>query len=141
MKKAIVLLAPVVLMALAAAYQLKGNVHLLVGESHGDAVDLRNRWAETHYYLRGVNPYDVCFHNAPSLRDMADRLGTREVPVDPHLGMTDGSQPPWGYGTGLLLTWPDWPEVRYYFAAVNFGNLAARCFEPRPGYRIAAHHN
>ncbi len=35
-----------------------------------------------------------------------------------------GSQPPWAYQFGLVLTWPEWPAVRAYFAVVNMIALA-----------------
>ena len=82
--------------ALGAAYQIKGNIDLVVGEGHGAAVDLRNRDKEQALFVRGQNPFD-------------------------HM---EASQPPWGYLFGLALTWPDWPAVRIYFAAVNAAALA-----------------
>ena len=55
--------------ALGAAYQIKGNIDLLLGEERGAAVDLRNRDKEHALFVRGQNPFD-------------------------HM---EASQPPWGY--------------------------------------------
>ena len=82
--------------ALGAAYQIKGNLDLVLGEDRGAAVDLRNRDKEHALFVRGQNPFD-------------------------HM---EASQPPWGYPFGLALTWPEWPAVRVYFAAINAAALA-----------------
>jgi len=88
----IALLAAVAgLLVLAALYQIKGNLGLIVGGGPGDAVDLRGRELEHAFFVNGANPFD-------------------------HM---TASQPPWGYPFGLLLTWPAWPYTRVYFAVLN----------------------
>ena len=86
----------VALLLLGSAYQIKGNRDLVFGTTPGDAVDLRSRDFEQLHFERGENPFDY---------------------------MT-ASQPPWGYQAGLLLTWPPWPAVRWYFAVLNAAALA-----------------
>lgn len=84
------------LLVLGTTYQIKGNLDLIAGITPGDAVDLRSRDGEQAYFAQGVNPFDR---------------------------MT-ASQPPWGYPFGEFLTWPPWPVVRVYFAALNAFALA-----------------
>jgi hypothetical protein len=83
------------LLALALVYQVKGTLDLVWGTTPGSAVDLLNRDREQALFTAGENPFDH---------------GT-------------GSQPPWGYPSGVLFTWPEWPEVRAYFAVVNLAAL------------------
>jgi hypothetical protein len=92
----LVLACALALCGLGAAYQVKGNVDLIVGQSPGSAIDLRNRDVEQAYFTAGKDPHDFML----------------------------GSQPPWGYEFGLLLTWPEWPAVRAYFALLNLIALA-----------------
>jgi len=91
-----ILTCALALCALGAAYQVKGNLDLIVGQDESSAVDLRNRDKEHALFARGENPFD----------------------------RMEASQPPWGYPFGLVLTWPAWPAVRAYFAAVNAAALA-----------------
>jgi hypothetical protein len=84
------------LFALGAAYQIKGNIDLVSGTSASSAIDLRNRDSEQALFADGKDPYDYMI----------------------------GSQPPWAYEFGQLLTWPEWPAVRAYFAIVNAIALA-----------------
>ncbi len=91
-----VLAAAAALLVLGAAYQIKGNADLIWGTDPSSAIDLRNRDIEHGYFVRGDNPFD-------------------------HF---EASQPPWGYLFGLALTWPEWPAVRVYFAAINAAALA-----------------
>lgn len=81
----------VVLLLLGGAYQVKGNADLLFGTAPSSAIDLRGRDIEHTFFTQGQNPFDHFM----------------------------ASQPPWGYPLGWLLTWPPWPEVRVYFAAIN----------------------
>lgn len=81
---------------LGLAYQGKGNLDLIWGTDRGSAVDLYNRDVEQALFTDGKNPFD---HKT-------------------------GSQPPWGYPTGVLFTWPPWPAVRAYFAVINLAALA-----------------
>jgi len=90
------LAAAIALLALAAAYQIKGNVDLIAGETPGSAVDLRNRDMEQAYFAAGKNPHDYM----------------------------EGTHAPWAYPFGALLTWPEWPAVRVYWAALNLVALA-----------------
>jgi Glycosyltransferase family 87 len=83
------------LVVLALAYQAKGTLDLVWGTGTGSAVDLRSRHDEQALFAAGENPFE---HGI-------------------------GSQPPWGYPTGILLTWPPWPTVRAYFAVVNLAAL------------------
>jgi hypothetical protein len=92
----LVLACALALCGLGAAYQVKGNVDLVAGQSPSSAIDLKNRDREQAYFTAGQDPYDF---------------------------MT-GSQPPWAYPLGLLLTWPEWPAVRAYFALLNLSALA-----------------
>jgi len=85
------LIGAIALLLLTAVYQAKGNVELIAGTERSSAVDLLNRHNEQRHFHRGENPFDVM----------------------------PGSQPPWGYAFGALLTWPEWPAVRIYFAALN----------------------
>lgn len=85
------------LLLLTLVYQGKGNLDLVAGVDSGSAVDLLNRYREQAFFAAGDNPFD---HNT-------------------------GSQPPWGYPTGLLFTWPPVEYVRPYFAAINALALAA----------------
>jgi hypothetical protein len=91
----LVLLAAGGLLLLAVVYQGKGNLDLVWGTDRGSAVDLYNRDVEHSLFTDGKNPFD---HKT-------------------------GSQPPWGYPTGILFTWPPWPAVRAYFAVVNLAAL------------------
>lgn len=96
MPRAAVLACAVALFTLGSAYQIKGNVDLIWGATPASAIDLRNRDHEHELFVRGENPFDVF----------------------------DASQPPWGYPLGLVLTLPEWPEVRVYFAVINALALA-----------------
>jgi Glycosyltransferase family 87 len=92
---ALVRLGAAGLLLLTLVYQAKGNLDLVSGTDPGSAVDLYNRDREQALFAEGRNPFD---HNT-------------------------GSQPPWGYPTGVLFTWPPWPAVRVYFAVVNLAAL------------------
>jgi hypothetical protein len=92
----LVLAFALTLSALGGAYQIKGNADLVAGQHPSSAIDLRNRDMEQAFFTAGKNPYDF---------------------------MT-GSQPPWAYVFGVLLTWPEWPDVRAYFALINVIALA-----------------
>ncbi|MGE3472008.1 MAG: glycosyltransferase family 87 protein, partial [Vicinamibacterales bacterium] len=83
------------LLLLTLVYQVKGNLDLVWGTDRGAAVDLFNRDHEQALFTGGQNPFDV----------------------------STGSQPPWGYPAGVLLTWPPWPAVRAYFALLNLAAL------------------
>jgi hypothetical protein len=91
-----VLACAVALFALGAAYQVKGNIELIAGSMPGSAVDLKNRDMEQALFAEGKNPLDQMV----------------------------GSQPPWAYAFGMLLTWPEWPAVRVYWAIINAIALA-----------------
>jgi hypothetical protein len=84
------------LFALGAAYQVKGNIELIASTAPGSAVDLKNRDMEQAFFAQGKNPLDEMV----------------------------GSQPPWAYAFGMLLTWPEWPAVRVYWAVLNALALA-----------------
>jgi len=92
----LVLACALALCGLGAAYQVKGNVELVAGQSPSSAIDLKNRDLEQSLFTSGKDPYDFMI----------------------------GSQPPWAYEFGVLLTWPEWPAVRPYFAFVNLVALA-----------------
>lgn len=79
------------LLALTVVYQGKGNLDLVWGRDPGSAVDLMNRDHEQALFTAGKNPFDF----------------------------KTGSQPPWGYPSGVLFTWPEGEAVRPYFAVVN----------------------
>jgi hypothetical protein len=91
----LVWLAAGALLLLTGVYQAKGNLDLVWGTTPGSAVDLLNRDREQDLFARGENPFD---HNT-------------------------GSQPPWGYPTGVLFTWPAGQAVRPYFAILNAAAL------------------
>lgn len=84
------------LFGLGAAYQIKGNLDLVAGQTPSSAIDLKNRDMEQRFFMEGKNPHDYMV----------------------------GSQPPWAYQFGQLLTWPAWPAVRVYYAALNMLALA-----------------
>jgi len=92
----LVLACAIGLFALGAAYQVKGNIDLIAGDTPSSAVDLKNRDMEQTFFMEGKNPHDLMV----------------------------GSQPPWSYQFGQLLTWPAWPAVRTYFASLNLVALA-----------------
>ena len=92
----LVLAFALALSALGGAYQIKGNADLIAGQLPSSAIDLKNRDMEQAFFTAGKNPYEF---------------------------MT-GSQPPWAYAFGAVLTWPEWPAVRAYFALVNVVALA-----------------
>ena len=92
----LVLAFALALSALGGAYQIKGNADLIAGQLPSSAIDLKNRDMEQAFFTAGKNPYEF---------------------------MT-GSQPPWAYAFGVVLTWPEWPAVRAYFALVNVVALA-----------------
>jgi hypothetical protein len=92
----LVLACAIALFALGTAYQVKGNIDLVAGDTPSSAVDLKNRDMEQAFYMAGRNPHDLMV----------------------------GSQPPWSYQFGQLLTWPSWPAVRTYYAALNLLALA-----------------
>lgn len=87
----LVLACAIALFALGTAYQVKGSIDLIAGDTPSSAVDLKNRDMEQQFFMAGTNPHD------------------RMV----------GSQPPWAYQFGQLLVWPPWPAVRAYFAVLN----------------------
>lgn len=115
-----------VLGLLALGYTAKGMHGLIFGTARSDAVDLHLRWVEQRYFLRGQNPYDVWRRHdarAAALLGPAPII-ERANSLDPRLGGTDPTHPPWGYLSGLLLLWPDWPAIRVYFALLNLLALA-----------------
>ena len=87
----LLLAGAIALFTLGAAYQIKGNVELVAGTEPGSAIDLRNRDREQALFTAGKNPFD-------------------------HMV---ASQPPWAYAFGIVLTWPQWPAVRVYWAILN----------------------
>jgi Glycosyltransferase family 87 len=92
----LLLACAIALFALGTAYQVKGNIDLIGGDTPSSAVDLKNRDMEQAFFMEGRNPH----------------------------GQMVGSQPPWSYQFGQLLTWPAWPAVRAYFASLNLLALA-----------------
>lgn len=94
------LTAALAISALGVAYQAKGFHDLIWGDEVTSAVDLFNRDVEHRFFVRGENPFD-------------------------HV---EASQPPWGYPFGVVLTWPEWPAVRAYFAVINALALAVLLF-------------
>jgi hypothetical protein len=61
-----------VLLALAVALVAKGALQLLLVP--GTGYDLLLRWTSTHYYLRGVNPFEVSFYFDDVMRGAALRV-------------------------------------------------------------------
>jgi hypothetical protein len=109
-----------VLLILALAYYARGANYLVWGKARSDAVDLRMRWSEEQYFLRGQNPYDMWLAHSPSARRAGLTQDTaRRAEVAPDLGTSDPAHPPWAYVTGLLLLWPKWPAVRVYYLLLN----------------------
>jgi hypothetical protein len=94
--RAAVVAAAVALFLVGGAYQVKGNLDLIAGQETSSAIDIKNRDTEHELFVRGQNPFDSF----------------------------EASQPPWGYPFGLLLTAPEWPAVRVYFAVINALALA-----------------
>lgn len=111
------------LLLLAGAYHAKGVYHLTVGTEYGDAVDLRLRWCEQHYMLRGRNPFDVWAVHAsrPRQQGVIPRETGRSSAIDPDLSVCDPAHPPWGYVSGALFFFPSWPLARWYFACLSLG--------------------
>jgi hypothetical protein len=118
-------LASGVLGLLALAYIAKGNWSLLLGQERSDGVDLKLRWTEQRYFLRGQNPYDVWAANDPRGRDAGPERTRADRPdqVALELGGPEPAHPPWGYISGLAFFWPEWPWTRLYYAALNFIGL------------------
>lgn len=111
---------------LAFGYTTRGMYYLVLGRNASDAVDLHLRWVEQRYFVRGQDPYDVWLRHdrrAASLPRTAEPTD-RDDTLDPSLGCPDPTHPPWGYVSGALLLWPDWPACRIYYAAVNLVALA-----------------
>ncbi len=106
---------------LAVAFQLKGFYHLTVGTEQGDAIDLRLRWCEEHYFMQGRNPFDVWLTHSPraQLKGSPNVVTSRSTVIDPALRVCDPAHPPWGFVSGLIFFFPSWPAVRWYFACVN----------------------
>jgi hypothetical protein len=125
-----------ILGALASAYLVKGFCGLVAGEERSDAVDLRLRWTEQRYFLRGQNPYDVWARHHPrgTAHGVPAPVG-RDASVEPSLGNTEPAHPPWGYASGLLLFWTEWPAARSYYAALN---LLALLVIAAWAYRVGA---
>lgn len=94
---ALLAIAAAGLLLLTLVYQGKGNLDLVAGVDSGSAVDLMNRYREQALFAAGQNPFE----------------------------RNTGSQPPWGYPTGVLFTWPPVEYVRPYFAVINALALAA----------------
>ena len=94
---ALVAIAAAGLLLLTLVYQGKGNLDLVAGVDSGSAVDLMNRYREQALFAAGQNPFE----------------------------RNTGSQPPWGYPTGVLFTWPPVEYVRPYFAVINALAFAA----------------
>src|SRR5258708_3325591 len=116
-KWCLVLLFPLVAF-LAIAHPLRGLSCLVVGSDRRDAVDLKLRWTEERYFLRGKNPFDVWSSHSPRAAQNGISFG-RPAEVERDIGGPDPAHPPWGYVTGLFYLWPSWPAVRVYFAGLN----------------------
>jgi len=129
----------ILVFALGLAYVAKGTYQLSLGEDRTDAIDLRQKWVEYRYFQSRQNPYDVWLQHGPFRQSPEAALSrTRRGPArySSELGVADASSPPWSYVPGLLLLWPAWPEVRFYFAALNAVAalaISALCF------RLLAH--
>jgi hypothetical protein len=86
------------LAALSIAYLAKG---FLFG-MFGDGGDVWRRWVEERFVLREQNL-------DPRIAASLIRRGV--------------VYPPWSYFFGALLFWPPWPQVRVWYALVNFACL------------------
>lgn len=112
----------------ALLYVGKGFYHLTLDNDPGIPIDLKLRWKEQQYVLKGINPYEV---KADWNRNMSGHELQRArikglVEVDPEIGMPGPGYPPWAYGTGLLFAAPvDWVLARWCFAIIHCVLLAA----------------
>jgi hypothetical protein len=85
------------LAALSIAYLSRGFFFAFI-----DSSDLLRRWLEEQFVLR---------------KQIADPQ------VAATLIRSGVVYPPWSYFSGALLLWPPWPQVRVWFALVNFACL------------------
>ena len=118
----------VVLCALGVLYQGKGHYYLNVGTDRADGVDLRQKWAEHHYFLVGINPYDAWLQHGPIRDTEVAKRSIEARGAVPNLGVPDPASPPWAYLPGVLWFWPPWPAVRHYYSALNL-LAVAECIE------------
>jgi Glycosyltransferase family 87 len=82
--------------------------------------DVRRRWIEQQYVIRGQNPYDVAFRAEAEARGVSAPSTGRDDRADPQLGIpTDVDYPPWSYFSGYLLFWGPLGFTKAWFAGVN----------------------
>jgi Glycosyltransferase family 87 len=110
---------------LAFAYYVRGARYLVLGTEVSDAVDLKLRWSEERYFLKGQNPFDMWLAHSPIVATLGlTEVSDRPAAVDASLGVSDPALPPWGYVSALALLWPEWPGVRIYYLLLNTVALA-----------------
>jgi hypothetical protein len=114
----------IVLSALGVLYQGKGHYYLNFGTDRADAVDLHQKWAEHHYFLVGINPYDAWLQHGPMRETETARRTIAARGMVPNLGVPDPASPPWAYLPGVLWFWPPWPSVRTYYSVLNLFAMA-----------------
>ena len=90
-------------------------------------IDAWRRWHETHYVVRGQNPYDVAFAHVPILSDIRNPsppTSGRNSDVDPELGLPEGvDYPPWAYPSLMLFFWPGQSHILAYYGACMAAGL------------------
>jgi hypothetical protein len=114
----------IALCALGVLYQGKGHYYLNFGTDRADAIDLRQKWTEHHYFLAGINPYDAWLQHGPMRETEAARQSIAARGTVPNLGVPDPASPPWAYVPGVLWFWPPWPAVRTYYSVLNLVAMA-----------------
>ena len=93
------LLLVVFLAAMSIAYLAKGFYYGIF--LNGEGSDVLRRWLEERFVLGE--------HIDPQVAASFARRGV--------------VYPPWSYFAGLLMFWPPWPQVRVWFALINFVSL------------------
>ena len=87
------------LAALSIAYLGKGFFYGIF--LNGEGSDVLRRWLEERFVL-------------------GEHIDPRAAAAFVRRGVV---YPPWSYFSGALLFWPPWPEVRVWFALINFASL------------------
>ena len=80
-------------------------------------LDLKDRWRDVQYVLRGINPHDVYFTaKHPSVSDIE---GWHLTPPFKDLGIPPSSYPPWSHGIHALFLFSDFHKSKWLWAASN----------------------
>jgi hypothetical protein len=123
-RRALLWLLTATLFGGAMLYHAKGLLLLFQDKGGGD---VKLRWQEQQYVIRGQNPYDITFSVLGVGRPPSDP--TRNTLTVQEIGVPDsGGYPPWAFLFGYLMFWPPWPAVKAYFLTVSLALTAVSAF-------------